>query len=200
MAELMRRGGEKQIGERDETVANIRKQLSEPGSPSFSHIRECLLKSVLSARERHELGLSVIQKVQEVLEGGHFGDLQGAQPLLKMLGVSELQMAPEWSRKIQVFLNRFDEKGLRYLTPPLLLNDKLPNGRPYERISYARERLIGMGVSPQEATDEFVHDVFKVRELLLKLHEGRAERLLNAEAHKGLTVRAVLQIAEKAGQ
>lgn len=200
MAELIRRGNEKQIGGHDETVVNIRKQLSEPGAPSFSHVRESLQKSVLSARERRELGLSVVQKVQEVLEGGHFGDLQGAQPLLEMLGVSELQMAPEWSRKIQVFLNRFDEKGLRYLTPPLLLNDKLPNGRPYEKISYARDRLMGMGVSPEEATDEFVNDVFKVRELLLKLHQARVEKLLSVEVQKGLTVRTLLQIAEKAGQ
>lgn len=181
-----------------QTVTKIRAELTEPGAVNFSYIHDRLQNAKLDTQERHELGMLAVQKVQSVMELGNFRDLQGAQPLLEMLGVSEMQLAPEWAQKIDAFLNRFTLSDINYLLPSLLISNRLPNGKPYDKVAFARERLLGAGVSPAEATDEFVKDVLKTRELLLKLYKTKAEKMIHEEAQKGLTVRKLLQIAEHA--
>jgi hypothetical protein len=133
-----------------------------------------LAKENLKEEEKRNFLDLVTAKMEQTMSGGHFGDLAGAKDLLAFLCVANFEISDEWTRRIEEMYRRFPQGFLASLSPSLY-NGKLSDGREYEKIEYTKEKLRAFGASSEEMTDEFVENLWKVREILLLMHYNRVK-------------------------
>ncbi len=172
MSEIKSYKGDKGMSESSETATQIIQKLEGNGAVHFGYIRQQLETCTLSPGEKEALAQAAVSKVQDTVKGGHWGDLRGAKELLSFLGIDTLNFSDEWTERVEDFYKRFSRDFLVSLSP-MLRNGKIADGRDYDRNQYTRERLIAMGVSESEATDEFINSLWDVREVLIAMHVRR---------------------------
>lgn len=161
-------GGEKPI----RTVQQVIDTLKEPGAVYFPGILEDLTRQDITEENKNALGRLVIEHFESALTRGQFQDLQGVGALLEFLGYKEFILDEAWMGKITHFYNRFPYMFLLGLSPSLF-NDRLSDGREYNRIEYAKERLRAFGATDEELSDESVSFLMNMRELLIHMHTSR---------------------------
>ena len=86
--------------------------LFEPGAPNFRAIADVLPSRVESLDSWVKLQEAATNKVMEVLEGGHFRDLDGAKELFAKLGIKDIRFAPETVELVKSMADKFTEYQL----------------------------------------------------------------------------------------
>ena len=56
---------------------------------------------------------------------------------------------------------------------PTLYNEKLFDGRAYDRVAYTRELLQKAGAPPEKTTDAYINTLWDMREVLVRMHRER---------------------------
>ncbi len=169
------------------SIVKIERSLIEEGSVHFGYILKTLEKEELSEIQKQELANLALQKVQRMIELGNLRGLEHADELLNFLGIENLQFSDEFIKNVNVLFNdsRLDNSFLISLSP-FLYDNKLPDGRVYDKKEYTKEKLKKAGFPDESITDEFVNEIWKNRELLILLHNRYKEKAGNLISLKNI--------------
>jgi len=139
-----------------------------------------------------ELAQLVVAKIVFTIKCGAWNDLRGARELIKFLGVEKIKLADKWAQLVGEYYGRFSYDFLISLYPSLVDGEYCDGGKykKFDRMEYARIKLIQEGVPQSKLTDSYIQCLWNVRELLLLMHQNRV--VINGQP----SLESVLEIAE----
>ena len=150
---------------------------SDGRSLNWDKVLERLEVLKLSEVQKDQVRGRIMSYVQIIFRSGAFLNLQGIDKLLKYFDIENIGFSREYIEKI-IDLYKTYSIGFLYNMSPSLYNGKLHNGKEYNRIEYVRGLLQELGVSDEKLTDEYIKELWDMREVLVKMHNKfRGEEL-----------------------
>ncbi len=127
----------------------------------------------------------VINYIEVNFKKGTFKNLKGIETVLDYLEISNLEFNP---KLIADILKLYDKYPLPFLLSmsPSLYEGKLINGTPYDEVEYVKELLKKQGAVSEELTDDYIKNLWNVREILVKMHSKTAGKRENQPKPKML--------------
>ncbi len=152
----------------------LRKELGGFWTLNWDRVLQEMQEVNPSEEQKAELTSWVVGYMQGALQHGQFGNLEGIDPVLDFLQISRLEFPKEYVEKISKLYKKYSLPFL-YAMSPTLYNGKLRGGREYDKIEYTRGLLEKSGASSDELTDEYIEELWDLREILVKLHYERVD-------------------------
>lgn len=150
-------------------LQTLREELGGGWSLNWSRVLDSMKATGLSPEIKAELVELVGGYIAKAMEHGQFKNLEGIDPVLDYLGISQIDFDPTALDKIQELYQRYSADFL-YSMSPSLYDGKLFDGRDYNRIEYTRELLQKSGEPAEHLTDQYIQDLWRFREVLVHFH------------------------------
>ncbi len=156
-------------GSNNRKIEAIKEILKDIWSINFHNILQELCDIELSTEDKISISKMLIIKIQEFVVHGQWWQLDWAKELIDFLWIEVIEYSNEWIENINKLYNRYNYWFLISLSPSLY-NGKLVNWKVYDNIKFTREKLIEIGSTEEELTDEYINSLWMLRELLLKMY------------------------------
>jgi hypothetical protein len=169
---LMRTESELPQSELSENAQTCLKSLKTGASLNWQNFLTSMEEAKLTEAEKARLSESAIFYVDKQFRDGHFGNLEGIDPVLIFLGIDDIKFTREHTARILYLYNKYPLHFLYEMCPD---DGKLPDGSRYDKIEYTRNLLKKNGATEEELTDEYIRNLWLARETLVKLHNSDNE-------------------------
>ena len=151
-----------------QAVIDVIEELKEVKTQNYSRLLEQVRGVEISAESKIALTNALFAEIQGQIERGQFGEIERAKDFMNFLGVKEFSLSPDAEQKIVSLYNKYSYGFLREMSPSLY-NGKLSDGTEYNKIEYVRQMMRENG---EEPSDEDIKELWRYREILVKLHYG----------------------------
>jgi len=164
------------IENREERLAELEKDLNSCWTLNWDRILAEAHFLALSSEERQKLAELFVGYIERAVQYGTFGNLEKIDPIMKFFDIDGLEFTQNWLETIMMYYRRFSLPFL-YRMSPMLYNGKLVGGGKFEKKGYVREMLVKDGAEAEELTDEFIKTLWRVREILVRMHrQGKSAK------------------------